>query len=259
LTHSLWARLIIPVVLFTLLSPTAAVKAQQPHEQTSASSGSDLTAAQQSQIAARKARFEKDIAALRADAKLTPAQKQAKFLILAQATDTDLLAILTPAQRVQVLKRKAINVEFEKNLAALRADTTMTEAQKETKYQAMMLARQNALLDTLPPAQRKIVVKEHQEKMARIDALRRQIQQIGDSIQKSQTPAQLKQIQAISQSTQKQEAAVYADTKLTTAEKESRITALRQQAQAKINALLTPAQRAKFARLRELVASASRQ
>ena len=261
LTHSLRAWLALPaatLAAFSLLGLPSASQAQRPFSQSS-SADSDLSAGQKSRIAARKARFEKDLAALHANTKLSDSQKQAKFQVLAQGADADLMAILTPDQRTQVLKRKAINVQFQKDLAALQTNSTMNDAQKKAKFESMLKARQEALLATLPPAQRARVVKEHDDKMARMASLRKQVETLGASIQKSESPGQLNQIKAISQSTRQQEKAVYDDRNLPEAVKATRIEALRSQARGKIDALLTPAQRVKFAHLRELVTSAAAQ
>ena len=253
MTHTLRAWLAIPAALLTLVSLPVPSQAQRPSNSPSASADSDLSAAQKTKVAARKARFERDIAALRANSKMTDAQKQTKFEEMAHSADSDLMAILTPEQRGQVTQRKAINVQFSKDLAALRTNSTMTEAQKKARFQVMMTARQNALLATLPPAQRARVEREQQIKTAQVASMRRQIEELGNSIQKSESPAQLKKIQAISQSTRAQEQAVIADKSLSDQAKGSRIEALRRSAQAKIDALLTPAQRAQFARLRALI------
>ena len=253
LTHTLHAWLVIPAALLTLASLPIASQAQRTSNSPAASADSDLSAAQKTKVAARKARFERDVAALRADKKMTDAQKQAKFEGIAHAADSDLMAILTPVQREQVTQRKAINVQFSKDLAALRTNTTMTEAQKKAQFQVMMAARQNALLATLPPAQRARVEREQQVKAAQVASMRRQIEELGNSIQKSESPAQLKQIQAITQRTRAQEQIVVADRSLSDQVKGSRIEALRHSAQMKIDALLTPMQRAQFARLRTLI------
>lgn len=253
MTHTLRAWLVIPAALLTLASLPIASQAQRTSNSPAASADSDLSAAQKTKVAARKARFERDVAALRADKKMTDAQKQAKFEGIAHAADSDLMAILTPVQREQVTQRKAINVQFSKDLAALRTNTTMTEAQKKAQFQVMMAARQNALLATLPPAQRARVEREQQVKAAQVASIRRQIEELGNSIQKSESPAQLKQIQAITQRTRAQEQIVVADRSLSDQVKGSRIEALRHSAQMKIDALLTPMQRAQFARLRTLI------
>ncbi len=253
----------VPAAFFILLGQPQVSHAQRAPSSASTSADSDLSAAQKARVASRKARFDTEIAAVQADKKLTDAQKGAKLQSLAQQADADLLAILTPEQRAQVLKRRNINVQFKKDLDALRIDTTLSEAQKKAKFEVMMKAREQALLATLPPAQRAAVIKEHdarikaqQQEMARMAPLRRQIEEIGSSIQKSESPAQLKQIQTISQTTRQQEQAVYTDNTLSPSTKEIRIDALRHQAQSRIDALLTPAQRAKFARMRALISSA---
>ena len=253
MTHTLRAWLAIPAAFLTLAGLPIASQAQRPPMTSASSAESDLSAAQKTKVAARKARFERDVTALRADTKMTNAQKQAKFEGMAHAADTDLMAILTPVQRGQVTQRKEINVQFSKDLAALRTNTTMTEAQKKARFQVMMTARQNALLATLPPAQRARVEREQQVKTAQVASMQRQIEELGNSIQKSESPTQLKQIQAITLSTRKQEQAVIADRSLSDQAKGSRIETLRHSAQMKIDALLTPTQRAQFARLRTLI------
>lgn len=69
--------------------------------------GLTLSPAQQARFNARNAQFTQDITALRADPKLTPTQKQAKFVALYRAVDKDMLAILTPAQHALVLKQRS--------------------------------------------------------------------------------------------------------------------------------------------------------
>ena len=73
-------------------------------------------------MAARQAKAQKDAAAINADTKLTPDQKQAKLLALEQAFDKDMLAILTPSQRTTLLKQRSINAQFQQDLDALRTN-----------------------------------------------------------------------------------------------------------------------------------------
>ena len=224
-------------------------RAQDSSAGRSSSSGSDLSATQRAEASARQARFQKDIAALRADTKLTDAQKQAQYGILLKAMDKDMLGLLTPSQRAEVKKQRAINEQFQKDIAALRTDAKMTDAQKQARYKTLMHSRQTALLATLTPVQRARVEKEHQSEMTRATEANR----LSIELQKSQTPAQAKQIQAIALATRTQMQAVMADKTLLDAAKAAKITDLRKQAQAKIDALLTPAQRAKYAHIQELV------
>ena len=44
---------------------------------------------------------------------MTEAQKRAKYGTMMQALDKDMLALLTPAQRVEVEKQRAINAQFQ--------------------------------------------------------------------------------------------------------------------------------------------------
>ena len=69
--------------------------------------GLTLSPAQQARFNARNAQFAQEVTALRADPKLTPAQKQAKFVTLYKAVDKDMMAILTPAQRALVARQRA--------------------------------------------------------------------------------------------------------------------------------------------------------
>ncbi len=69
--------------------------------------GLTLSPAQQARFNTRNAKFTQEVEALKADTKLTPAQKQAKFVTLYKAVDKDMMAILTPAQRTLVAKQRA--------------------------------------------------------------------------------------------------------------------------------------------------------
>lgn len=249
MTYRTRAWLAAPAAALTLLALPMAAPAQTPPANRGASSGSDLSPAQRARAAAREAQFQKDTAALRADTKLTEAQKQAKYKTMLQALDKDMLALLTPAQRVEVQKQRAINAQFQAGVMALRTDKKMTDAQKQARYKTLVHTRQTALLGTLTPAQRARVEQEHQMEVTRAAEANR----IGIELQKSQTKAQASQIQDIALATRNQMQTVMADKTMSDADKTEKITDLRKQAQAKIETLLTPAQKAKYARLQELV------
>ena len=233
---------------------TAPAQAAPPAAQSSDPSG--LSQAQRQRIEARQGQFQKDITALRGDAKMTDAQKKARYGTLLQAMDRDMLAILTPTQRAEVMQQRQIGAEFQKEVAALKADPKLTSAQKQARYEALVKQANQKALATLTPAQRAQALKRSQAQRA--EALKRSqaaaaAKQIGAALQKSLTPAQEKQVHAIGLATGTQVQAVIADKALSEQAKVAKITALRQQAQAKINAVLTPAQQAQYARLQQIV------
>jgi hypothetical protein len=249
LTYRTRAWYAAPAIALTLAALPWAAQAQTPAAVNHSSTDSDLSASQRARAAARQAQFQKDVAALRTDSKLTDTQKQAKYGVLLQAMDKDMLALLTPAQHVEVQKQRQINAQFQQSITALRTDSKLSNAQKQARYQTLVHNRQTALLATLTPVQRTRVEKEHQSQMTRAAEANR----LGAELQKSQTPAQAKQIQAIALATRTQMQAVIADKTMPDSAKSAKITDLRKQAQAKIDALLTPTQRAKYAHLQALL------
>lgn len=241
----LW--LAAPVAALALLSLPLNAHAQATPPAAAAPAGSDLSPAQQGRMQARQEHFQKDVAALKADKALTDAQKKARYLVLAQAADKDMMAILTPAQRERVMSQRQIGTQLQKEAAALQADKTLTDAQKRARYQTLLQAANDKALATLTPEQRAQVLKRRQ---IAADATR-----MGKELQKSLTPAQEKQIHGIGLASGTQIQAVIADKSVSEQAKVAKIATLRQQAQAKINAVLTPAQRAKYARLQQMVSA----
>ena len=249
MTYRTRAWFAVPAVALTLAVLPWAAQAQAPIAGNHSSADSDLSASQRTRAEARQAQFQKDVAALRLDSKLTDTQKRAKYGILLQTMDKDMLALLTPAQRVEVLKQRQINARFQQSIAALKTDPKLSDAQKQARYQTLVHTRQTALLATLTPMQRTRVEKEHQSQLTRATEANR----LGAELQKSQTPAQAKQIQAIALATRTQMQAVIADKTMPDSAKSAKITDLRKQAQEKIDTLLTPEQRTKYAHLQELL------
>ena len=252
MTHSFRARLALPLAALALLTLPLTAHAQGGTASSDhASAASDLSAAQKARVEARQTQFRQDITALRTNAKLSEAQKKTKYQMLLAAMDKEMLAILTPGQRMEVLKQREINVQFGKELTALRQNTKMTDAQKQARYKTLSQNRQTALLATLNPSQRTRVEKEHQAQLARASEVNR----LGQQLQASESPAQVKQIHDIGLATRAQMQAVIADKTIPDQAKVAKITELRQQAQAKITTLLTPKQREQFAHLQSLVSS----
>ncbi len=249
LTHPLRAYLALALAAASLLSLPLAVSAQHP----STPANPDLTATQKAQMQARQERMQKDVTALRTDTKLTPAQKEAKFRVLAAATEKDMMAILTPPQRALLLKQRQINVQFKNEVEALRADKTLTDKQKQARFEALMSSRQAALLATLPPSLRTKVEKEHQAELGRVAEANR----IGEELQKSLSKKTQEQIHQITLETRAKMQAVAQDATLSPAVKAARLHSLGQEAESKIDVYLTPQQRAEFAKYHELISPAT--
>ncbi len=245
------AWLATPVAALALLHPPTTVHAQAASGRAPSSAESDLSPTQRARAEARQAQFQKDVAALKADPKLSDAQKRARYAVMAQVMDKDMLAILTPAQRAQVLAQRQIGVQFQKDVAALRADKTLTDAQKQARYQALRQAANDKAMATLTPEQRARVQKQQQAGLARQAEVKRLAQQL----QKSETPAQEKQIHEIGLKAGAQVQTVVADKSMAPDQKTAKINDLEKQAQAKINSLLTPSQRTLYAHIQSLVSA----
>ena len=201
------AGFIVPAAALALFSAsfgTPALAQTSAAGQSSSSGGLDLNAAQRSKADARQAQFQRDIAALRADSKMTDAQKQAKYTSLYQAMDKDMMALLTPAQRTQVEKQRQVNAQFQKNVLALRADKTMTDAQKKTRYLQLVQNARNASLALMTPAQRADALKRSAaaEKAQQAQSVKlAEVKRLGQQLQKSETPAQSEKLRTIGLST----------------------------------------------------------
>lgn len=217
----------------------------------SPSANSELSPTQRAHAEARQAQFRKDTAALVADKSLTDAQKRTRYAVLAKAMDRDMLALLTPAQRAQVTAQRQIGLQLQREAAALQADKTLTDAQKQTRYEALRQAANQKALATLTPAQRARAEKQQQTAEARkADATR-----MGKELQASLTADQEKQIHAIGLASGAQIQGVIADKSVPQQSKVTKITVLREQAQTKINGVLTSSQRAQYARIQALLAA----
>lgn len=248
LTSLTRARLTAPAAVLALLFlPLSGYAQPGPASHSGASAATDLSPAQNARIQARQAQLGKEVAALRADTKLTAPQKQAKYQTMLQALDKDVLAILTPAQRTQELQRRQINAQFLKDVAALRADKKLTEAQKKARYLALVQKADTGTISTLTPTQKALVLKRRHTQE---EAL-----QISQELQQSQTPAQAKQIHDISVALRNKMQAVVADKSLSDQVKTAKIKELTEIEKNQINALLTPAQRVKFEQWQRLISA----
>lgn len=108
MTRRSTSRLLPLAALLTLLPLNAlAQNPPPPPPPAMGVPGLTLSPAQQARFTARNAKFAQEVTALRADPKLTPAQKQAKFVTLYKAVDKDMMAILTPAQRALVARQRS--------------------------------------------------------------------------------------------------------------------------------------------------------
>ena len=248
LTSRVRVRLTVPAALFALLSLPLTTHAQPPAaSHAGVPGGSDLSPAQRAQVQALQTRLQREAAALGANTKLTNAQKQAKYAALVQAANQSVLGILTPTQRAEELKRRQINAQFQKDVAALRADTKLTDAQKKQRYLALVQKADASTLQTLSASQKAQVL---QQRHTQATAM-----QIAQELHQSQTPAQAKKIHDISNAFGAQMRAVIADKGLSNQAKTAKIKALTQQEETQVSALLTPAQRVKFQQWQRLVSA----
>ena len=250
----------MPLALFALAGAVffqTPVPAQTPPAgQIGASSGLTLDAAQRAKADARQARFKKDIQALQGDAKMSSAQKQAKYDTLYKSMDRDMLAILTPSQRTQVEKQRQINIQFQKDVQALQANRKLTDPQKKAQYLQLIQNARNASIALLPPSERAAAIKRaaaaeqiQQAQAAKITEARSLSQQL----QKSETPAQSQKLNAIALSTKNAMQAVIANKSLSDQVKTAKIVALRQDALRRDLALLNPTQRSLYSRIQAII------
>lgn len=235
--------LAVPIAALALFSFSVTAQAQTPP--TTASAGSDLSSSQQARMKARQDQFQRDLAALRADPKMTNPQKQTKYNAMVQAMSKDLMAVLTPTQRAGEMKRQQVNAQFQKDVAALRADKSMTVAQKKARYLTLVQAADAQTFATMTASQRSVALKRHQTQSEALE--------VANELQKSQSPAQVKQIQAISIAARTQMQAVIADKTLSPQVKTARIKEMTSKEEGQISALLTPSQRVKFTRWQQLM------
>ncbi len=238
-------------LLGALLGVPTLAQTSAPASQTAPAIGLDFSTAQKAKANARQAQFKKDLAAISADTKLSNAQKQAKAMTLYQAMDKDMLAILTPTQRTKVMKQRQINTQFQADVRALQANKTLTDAQKQERYIQITQNARAASLALLTPAERAAVLKRN--------AAAEQAQSLSRQLIKSETPAQSQKLGQITQATRSSMQTVMADKTLTAAQQTVKINALKKDALSRDMVLLTPSQRALYARLQALLPSQASQ
>lgn len=218
--------------------------------------GLGLNAAQQAKANTRQAQFQKDYQALKDDPKMTLAQKQAKYATLLQAMDRDMMAILTPAQRTQVTKQRAINAQYKTDVLALQSNRKLTDAQKKARYLQIVENARNASLALMSPAQRVEALKRSAaaEKLQQQQAVKiAEAKRLSQQLQKSETPAQSEKLRTIALSTGTTIQSVIADKTMSAQAQTAKIVALRQDALKRDLALLTPTQRTLYSRIQTLI------
>ena len=232
------------ILLVASFGTPAQAQTPAPSGQTAPSMGLNLDAAQRAKADARQAQFKKDYAAVSADPKLSPTQKQAKALSLYQEMDKDMLAILTPDQRTKVLKQRQINIQFQTDVRALQANKTLTNTQKQQRYIQITKNAHAASIALLPPAERAAALKR--------DAAIEQAQSLGLQLTKSETPTQSQKLKEIAELARASMQAAIADKTLSAPDKTAKINALQKDALSRDLALLTPSQRALYKRIQAL-------
>jgi hypothetical protein len=181
--------LLVAVLAALTLGPSAApVRAQAPPPASTA--GPKLSPAQQARYQARMQKFNKDAAAVMANKSLTPAQQGAKIQAMKKALDPDMLAILTPAQRAQVLAQRKGMMAQQKAMMA-KAQAFKQAHSSEIKTGQALAAK---LTKSLTPAQK-----------SQIAAIQKQVQQQYQTLatNKSLTQqAKMQQMQGLNQQAQ---------------------------------------------------------
>ena len=157
---------------------------------------------------------------------------------------------LNPAQQQKFAAR---NAKFNQDIAALQADRTLTNAQKQAKARQLVQALDKDMLAILTPTQRAAVLKQRSSVTQIREAFLRQHQseitqakKLSTALQKSFTPAQKQKIQTIQTQAQAQLQKLQTDTKSSPQVKQQTVAAIIRDTQRQELNVLTPAQRSEF-------------
>jgi len=160
---------------------------------------------------------------------------------------------LTPDQQKKMQARQK---QMSTDWNALVQSKSMTDTQKQAKAEELQKAYQADMLAMLTPDQRVLVDKQKADAMKRkafADARMKQIVDVQAKLLKSLNPSQSKQITALRDADFKVFKSIEDDKALSEGAKQSKIASLTKDENAKINAILNPAQRVQFQKLQDLL------
>lgn len=139
-------------------------------------------------------KFNDDMAALRANKSLTPAQKQSKAQAMGKAHDADMLAILTPAQRVEVKSERDTQAAFMKAHSAEIAEGKALADKLSKSMTPAQKAKINAIRDqfgkTASPRAQKIMADKSLSQQAKQQKMIKLEHEIDPQIVAVMTPSQ---------------------------------------------------------------------
>ena len=138
-----------------------------------------LTPAQHFQVDKQRQiniQFQKDVLALQADKKLTDAQKKARYLQITETARNASLALMTPAQRAEAIKRSAAAEAAQKAQAAKIAEARSLGQQLQKSETPAQSAKLSKIALTAGAAIQAVIANKtlsDQAKTAKIIALRK--------------------------------------------------------------------------------------
>ncbi len=163
---------------------------------------------------------------------------------------------LSPAQKA---KEDARNAQMAKDLAALKANTIMTQEQKQANYAALMKAYQADLLAILTSAQRKeflaqtaLAAKKQQAFTQAHQGQITELQQLTTKLAASFTPQQQQRMEEINKAATAQAQAILANSSLTDQDKQVKLATINKDAYGKTLGVMTKAQRSEMGKLQKL-------
>lgn len=163
---------------------------------------------------------------------------------------------LTTAQQQQL---KARRDKLDQDLASLRADNSLSEAQKQKAFEKLEVAYASDIAAILTPAQRTALAKQMDEE-GRLRKLReaeftdvtRQILDLSNTLHKSLSKQQQQQIDKAKAQAQDDAEQINKDKSLTTQQHDAKITEVERQLETHIEGIFTADQKANFDKIQSL-------
>lgn len=152
----------------------------------------------------------------------------------------------------QKSKMEARSAKMRQSVEALKADKSLTDAQKQQKFGTMNKQFQADMLALLTPAQRTQLKQQAARQQTFTRAHQSEItavQTTAKRLDASLTASQKQQMQAIQQQTVTERQKIIADSSLSDDAKRQRLEALSKEAQDKVMALMTPTQKADMTKI----------
>ena len=134
---------------FTLAMPMLVTSAPRAAAQAPLTAVPGLSASQKQQVAARRAKLQKDLDALQADKSQSDAKKQKTFEKLEADYATDITMLLTPEQKKAILDRRNEEAALRKQREAEFHDVTVKILDLSNKIAASLTPEQSKKIDQI--------------------------------------------------------------------------------------------------------------